>query len=73
MVNDAQTHSLPDQELELASCARRLGYTDTDESSAVRQFLLDYQQHTASVNRIFQEVVGSPEAQRLRMSQAEQG
>jgi glutamate-ammonia-ligase adenylyltransferase len=73
MVNDAQTHSLPDQELELAACARRLGYTDTNESSAVRQFLLDYQQHTASVNRIFQEVVGSPEGPRLRMAEAERG
>jgi glutamate-ammonia-ligase adenylyltransferase len=73
MVNDVQTHSLPDHEQELAACARRLGYADTDDSSVARQFLLDYQQHTASVNRIFQEIVGSPEAQRLRLAEVERG
>jgi [glutamine synthetase] adenylyltransferase / [glutamine synthetase]-adenylyl-L-tyrosine phosphorylase len=48
MTNDAQTHSLPREQEELAAHARRLGYADTAE------FLKDYQRHTNQVNCIFE-------------------
>jgi glutamate-ammonia-ligase adenylyltransferase len=47
MANDAQTHSLPRDEQELNVVARTLGYPGANN------FLHDYQQHTAEVNRIF--------------------
>jgi glutamate-ammonia-ligase adenylyltransferase len=47
MVNDAQTHSLPQTHKELTACARLLGY------SAAEPFLRDYQDHTGHVNRMF--------------------
>jgi glutamate-ammonia-ligase adenylyltransferase len=47
MVNDAQTHSLPQTHKELTACARLLGY------SAAEPFLRDYQDHTGQVNRMF--------------------
>jgi glutamate-ammonia-ligase adenylyltransferase len=50
MVNDAQTHSLPEGD-ELATCARRLGYSDQE------QLLRDYQFHTTRVNHIFSAVL----------------
>jgi [glutamine synthetase] adenylyltransferase / [glutamine synthetase]-adenylyl-L-tyrosine phosphorylase len=48
MANDAQTHSLPQDEQELTVVARTLGY------SAADNFLSDYQRHTGEVNRIFE-------------------
>src|SRR5437762_13339328 len=44
MTDDAQTHSLPREEEQLTTHARRLGYTTADE------FLRDYQRHTNAVN-----------------------
>jgi glutamate-ammonia-ligase adenylyltransferase len=52
MVDDAQTHSLPRELEELRTCARLLGYLESD------LFLREYQKHTAGVNRIFEKVVG---------------
>jgi len=48
MANDAQTHSLPREQEELAVCIRTLGYID------VETFLRDYRNHTSLVNRIFE-------------------
>jgi glutamate-ammonia-ligase adenylyltransferase len=48
MANDAQTHSLPRQEEELAVCIRTLGYIEA------KTFLRDYQHHTSFVNAIFE-------------------
>lgn len=48
MANDTQTHSLPRDEEELTICARRLGYTGSE------QLLRDYRHHTSQVNRIFE-------------------
>jgi glutamate-ammonia-ligase adenylyltransferase len=48
MANDAQTHSLPEDENELTVVARTLGYAGAGD------FLRDYQRHTGEVNRIFE-------------------
>jgi glutamine synthetase adenylyltransferase len=47
MANDAQTHSLPRDENELAVLARTLGYSTADN------FLKDYERHTRTVKHIF--------------------
>jgi glutamate-ammonia-ligase adenylyltransferase len=48
MANDAQTHSLPQDENELTVISRTLGYATSEN------FLHDYKQHTREVNRIFE-------------------
>jgi len=48
MANDAQTHSLPQDENELTVVSRTLGYATSEN------FLHDYKQHTREVNRIFE-------------------
>src|SRR5262245_2675276 len=68
MVNDAQTHSLPQSREELTACARRLGYSGDALSSPAEQFLRDYQSHTAEVNRIFEEVFSASVPQRFSQS-----
>ena len=67
MLHDAQTHSLPAAEEELAVCSRLLGYV-TDESAGtdVEQFLRDYERHTSGVNAIFRALLGKPDLERLR-------
>jgi glutamate-ammonia-ligase adenylyltransferase len=51
MVDDAQTHALPEHEEELLACARLLGY------STLEDFRQDYQRHTGNVNRLFEKIV----------------
>jgi glutamate-ammonia-ligase adenylyltransferase len=53
MVHDLQTHSLPDQDEELARCAIRLGYGTEDRGRGVTRFLADHRSHTKLVNRTF--------------------
>ncbi len=65
MVDDAQTHSLPTGERELAAHARRLGYSDSELGAAVEQFMRDYQRHTGQVNRIFEETFSVQSGARL--------
>ena len=48
MVNDAQTHSLPRDHVQLTTCARLLGYGDAEP------LLRDYQHHTGNVHLIFE-------------------
>lgn len=68
MVHDAQTHSLPVETEELAACASLLGYKVQGSSVApVEQFQQDYRRHTGEVNRIFGEIVGSPELHRFKI------
>jgi glutamate-ammonia-ligase adenylyltransferase len=50
MVNDAQTHSLPETHKELTTCARLLGYP------AAEPFLRNYQDNTGQVSRLFGEL-----------------
>ncbi len=57
MVDDAQTHSLP-QDLEaLTVCARLLGYSAPPSESAADLLLQDLQRHTSRVNPVFERVV----------------
>jgi glutamate-ammonia-ligase adenylyltransferase len=67
MVQDAQTHWLPADEDELAACANLLGYRNRDGSgSPAGQFERDYERHTTQVNRLFEEILGSLNLERLR-------
>src|SRR5206468_12903017 len=50
MVDDAQTHSLPQDEDALTACARLLGYSATPPEPAVAPLLRDLQHHTNNVN-----------------------
>jgi glutamate-ammonia-ligase adenylyltransferase len=52
MAEDAQTHSLPQEQEALTACARVLGYASVD------LLMKNLQRHTSSVNRIFERVVG---------------
>jgi glutamine synthetase adenylyltransferase len=70
MVNDAQTHSLPESEEELTTCARRLGYSGTHQKTAAESFMKDYQTHTTQVSRIFEEVFGADGLKRFTRSDA---
>ncbi len=54
MVDDAQTHSLPQDQEALTACARLLGHSSSDA------LLRELQRHTASVNTIFERLVGRP-------------
>jgi glutamate-ammonia-ligase adenylyltransferase len=58
MVQDAQTHWLPVADDELAACASLLGYT-------VDRFEQDYSRHTAEVNRVFEDILGSQDLRRF--------
>jgi glutamate-ammonia-ligase adenylyltransferase len=58
MVDDAQTHSLPQDREALMACARLLGYSASQSESAIDPLLHDLQLHTNNVHRIFEHVVG---------------
>lgn len=60
MVNDVQTHALPDSPEELARCAIRLGYASSDREKAKADFLKDHRSHTARVNGLFKKFVEHP-------------
>lgn len=53
MVQDLQTHALPDQGHELERCAIRMGYGGGDRSAALRQFQADHARHTKMVHGLF--------------------
>lgn len=60
MVHDAQTHSLPVDDAELAACVSLLGYAkDRGTGSPVERFEREYRHHTAQVSRIFGEILGA--------------
>jgi glutamate-ammonia-ligase adenylyltransferase len=66
MVHDAQTHSLPLAEDELAACAILLGYrNDGIAGSAVEAFERDYRHHTDNVSRLFEEFLGKADLKRF--------
>lgn len=60
MVHDLQTHSLPDQEDELARCAIRMGYDGTDRPTALTQFQVDHAAHRTFVHDIFRSFFENP-------------
>ncbi|ULA65605.1 MAG: Bifunctional glutamine synthetase adenylyltransferase/adenylyl-removing enzyme [Nitrospira sp.] len=53
MVQDFQTHALPDSAEELERCAIRGGYDTDDRAKGVAQFHADHERHTGFVNRFF--------------------
>jgi len=54
MANDAQIHSLPQDETELTVIARTLGYATADD------FQREYQRFTSEVNQIFASYFSEP-------------
>jgi glutamate-ammonia-ligase adenylyltransferase len=55
MVHDAQTHSLPLADDELAACASLLGYKKAGGvAQLIERFEEDYRHHTASVSHLFE-------------------
>ena len=61
MVDDLQTHALPERSEELERCAVRVGYGMEDRKKAIELFLIDHQHHTKVVNRIFRSLFAKPE------------
>jgi glutamate-ammonia-ligase adenylyltransferase len=57
LVFHLQTHELPDSGEELYKCARRMGFEERSVEETLNRFRKTYQQHTANVNRIFQNLV----------------
>jgi glutamate-ammonia-ligase adenylyltransferase len=60
MVQDLQTHALPQEEDELERCAIRMGYEGISRSAASRAFRDDHRRHTALVNRVFRSFFNEP-------------
>jgi glutamate-ammonia-ligase adenylyltransferase len=66
MVHDAQTHSLPLADDELAACASLLGYSKgKDASRLIARFEEDYNYHTARVSRLFETILGRVDLKRF--------
>jgi glutamate-ammonia-ligase adenylyltransferase len=65
MVHDLQTHSLPDEALELERCAIRSGYAAPDRPSAVKRFQDDFRAHTKFVNDLFRSLFYDPQGSPL--------
>jgi len=53
MLNDQQTHLLPDDPAQLQALARRLGYRDRASASATAELKADYRRQTAGVHKIY--------------------
>lgn len=60
MVQDLQTHALPESQEEFARCAIRAGYVSDDRADGARQFQADHERHTALVNRTFRTLFDAP-------------
>jgi len=71
MVHDAQTHSLPLADNDLAACASLLGYKKDGGGAAqlIERFEEDYNHHTAKVSRLFEAILGRAEGIRERTTQ----
>jgi [glutamine synthetase] adenylyltransferase / [glutamine synthetase]-adenylyl-L-tyrosine phosphorylase len=60
MVNDLQTHALPDRQDKLERCAIRMGYTGASRSAALKQFQADHAAHRTVVHDIFRSFFETP-------------
>ncbi len=60
MQADLQRYSLPSKESELMKLAKRIGYQDSEASSALEAFEMDYTLHTDAVRLIFGKVLATP-------------
>jgi glutamate-ammonia-ligase adenylyltransferase len=58
MVHDAQTHILPEDEIEQRRLACRLGYGSPLAASGAAVFRSELRAHTATVHRLFGEILG---------------
>jgi glutamine synthetase adenylyltransferase len=66
MVHDAQTHSLPLADDELAACASLLGYKKSGGAAQlIERFEEDYSHHTARVSRLFESILGRADSKRF--------
>ena len=66
MVHDAQTHSLPLADDELAACASLLGYKNAGGvAQLIERFEEDYRHHTASVSHLFAAILGRADLRRF--------
>ena len=62
MVQDFQTHALPDTAEELERCAIRGGYDTENRTAGVAAFRADHECHTGIVNRLFRSFFDDPAA-----------
>ena len=60
MVDDLQTHALPESSEELERCAVRMGYGAQDRMKAAKLFHVDHQRHTEMVHRTFRSFFVEP-------------
>ena len=60
MVDDLQTHALPERSEELERCAVRMGYGAQDRMKAATLFHADHQRHTEMVHRTFRSFFVEP-------------
>ncbi len=65
MVQDLQTHALPESRVELERCAIRLGYGSEDRTQASERFRQDHQHHTTMVHHMFLSLFSDPETSPL--------
>ena len=61
MVDDLQTHTLPESGEELARCAIRTGYKTEDRKHGVERFHADHHRHRDVVRSMFLSLFGKPE------------
>jgi glutamate-ammonia-ligase adenylyltransferase len=60
MVQELQTHALPEDGEELERCAIRAGYDSEDRKKATERFRADHQHHTDVVHRAFTALFSRP-------------
>jgi [glutamine synthetase] adenylyltransferase / [glutamine synthetase]-adenylyl-L-tyrosine phosphorylase len=60
MIDDLQTHTLPENGEELERCAIRAGYDTEDQKHGVEHFYADYRRHTDVVHRMFMAFFAEP-------------
>ncbi|MFN3681138.1 MAG: hypothetical protein ACK4VP_03730, partial [Nitrospira sp.] len=65
LVDDLQTHTLPEEEEALKRCAIRMGYDAEDPSRGVKQFHADHQHHRTVVRRLFADLFREPQTSPL--------
>ncbi len=60
MQADLQRYSLPSKKSEMMKLAKRIGYRDSEASSTLEAFEMDYTLHTNAVRSIFGKVLATP-------------
>ena len=65
MVDDLQTHALPERSEELERCAVRMGYGAQDRTGALKRFSIDHARHTKVVHDQFLSFFSRPESSHI--------